>query len=75
MGNLEGLAKVFADNGGITSLIILALFVLVAIDRVLVERSNSKITDTLIRTLYERGHLPDRRQEDRPVEEDKRGGG
>ena len=73
MSGIESLAKIFADHGGITSLIILSLFVLVIIDRILVERSNSRITNTLIRTLYERGHLPDRRQVDRPVEEDKRG--
>ena len=49
------------ESGGLYGLIVMALFVLIFVDRAMVSRQNERITKDLIRTLYQRGHLPDRR--------------
>lgn len=52
------------ESGGLYGLIVMGLFVLIFVDRAMVSRQNERITKDLIKTLYERGHLPDRRRRD-----------
>lgn len=55
---------VWQESGGLYGLIVLALFVLIFVDRAMVAKANARLVSDLIRILYEQGHLPDRRKKD-----------
>lgn len=55
---------VWQESGGLYGLIVLALFILIFVDRAMVAKAHNRLIQDLIRILYERGHLPDRRKRD-----------
>lgn len=70
--DLVELAKLFTERAEPKDLIIFALLMVIVFERWNSTKASGKITDSIIRALYERGHLPDRRQKQLPIEEDRR---
>ena len=67
-----GNADLWADKGGILGLVLLALFILLFIETVMLRRSHDKMVNAMVKHLYTDGHLKDRRKKKLDVDMDRR---
>jgi hypothetical protein len=70
--DLVELVKLFTGKAGTKDLIIFCLLIVLVFERWSSTRASGKITNSIIRALYERGHLTDRRKKQLPIGEDRR---
>lgn len=70
--DLTAIAGLFAKHAGPQGLIILTLFAIIVFERWSCSRSKDKLVNMVIKTLYEKGHLDERRRAQLPIEEERR---
>ncbi len=72
ISDLLELVKIFTEKAEPKDMIIFALLLALVFERWNSTKSSGKVTDSIIRALYERGHLDDRRRSQLPVDHDRR---
>jgi hypothetical protein len=70
--DLIGLVQLFTEKAEPKDMVIFALLIVITFERWNSTKSSDKVTDSIIRALYKRGHLDDRRREQRPIDYDRR---